>query len=106
MPDTDCIVATVSLWHRGHAAAIAELNRRVNAGEPMVLGAPTLVEAYSVLTRLPPSVRQSGPEAWRVLGDGFVRPAARIVALDAADYADLLRRLAEGGIAGGRVYDA
>ena len=106
LPDTDCIVATIARWHDHHAAAVAELNHRLDSGETMLLAAPTLVEAYSVLTRLPPAVRQSGPEAWRLLDEGFVRRAARVVALDAASYADLLSRLAERGIVGGRVYDA
>jgi predicted nucleic acid-binding protein len=68
LPDTDVIVATVSRWHSHHAAAVTELNRRLDGGEPMLLAAPTLV--------------------------------------DGAGYSELVHRLSERQIVGGRVYDA
>ena len=52
LPDTSCLVAAVCSWHEHHQATSAELSRRVEHGEVLVLAAPALVEAYAVLTRL------------------------------------------------------
>jgi len=59
MPDTNCMVALLLPWHEHHARAKAETERRLDDGEILVLAAHTLVEAYTVLTRLP------APIAWR-----------------------------------------
>ena len=104
LPDTDCIVAAVSQLHAHNARAEAEVNRRLAAGEPMFLAAPTLIEAYSVLTRAPPGLRIAPPAARSLLEEGFVR-RGEIVTLDADGYLGLLRGLVERGVAGGRVYD-
>src|SRR5439155_4456381 len=56
-PDTSCLVAAVCAWHEHHAAAAREIERRLAAGEPMIVAAPALVESYAVLTRLPPPHR-------------------------------------------------
>jgi predicted nucleic acid-binding protein len=104
-PDTSCIVAAVSTWHESHEAAFAEIEKRLRAREPLLLPAPALVEAYAVLTRLPPPYRVSPVDALALLDQGFMR-ASSIVALDAAGYAGLLRQVPSQGIAGGRTYDA
>ena len=56
LPDTSCLVAAVCWWHENHAATAQELARRARPREEMVMAAPALVEAYAVLTRLPPPV--------------------------------------------------
>lgn len=61
------------------------------------------VEAVSVLTRLPGGYAVTVVEAGRGLRAFF--PSAPLV-LDAAQHLRLLDRLAEAGIAGGRIYDA
>ena len=105
LPDTDCIVAAVSERHAHHERAEVEVNRRLAAGEPMFVAAPTLIEAYSVLTRAPPGLRIASPAARSLLEEGFIR-RGEIVTLDSEGYLELLRGLVERGIAGGRVYDA
>lgn len=105
VPDSSCLVAVVSPWHEHHRAASAELGRRLDDGEAMLLAAPALVEAYAVLTRLPPPHRLSPDHAYRLLDANFVQQGT-IVALDGPAYLDLLRRAVEGGVAGGRTYDA
>ncbi len=71
----------------------------------MVMAAPALVEAYAVLTRLPPPYRLSPADTLTLLEANFMS-ASRIVALDGKSYRTLLRRAPDEGIAGGRTYDA
>jgi len=105
LPDTSCIVAAVCSWHEHHDAAQEEIGRRLRQAEPMLVAAPTLVEAYAVLTRLPPPHRLSVEDAFRLIDVGFGQPG-RIIALDGRGYRALLRHAAQGGISGGRTYDA
>jgi predicted nucleic acid-binding protein len=93
-------------WHLHHERAVRAIADRVDQGEDMVVAAPALVEAYSVVTRLPPPHRVVPGAAWRAVRSTFVDPAARIVALDATEYVDLLARLASDEVGGGQAYDA
>jgi len=99
------MVAAVCAWHEHHRAAAAEVNRRLALNEPMVLAAPALVEAYAVLTRLPPPHRLSTTDASAVLDASFLA-AGKVLALDPGSYRRMLRQLAIDGIAGGQAYDA
>jgi predicted nucleic acid-binding protein len=103
--DTSCLVAAVCGWHEHHRQAAAELNRRLAAKEPMIVAAPAVVEAYAVLTRLPPPHRLSAADASAVLEANFLR-RRRLVALDAISYRSLLRDAPRDGITGGLTYDA
>jgi predicted nucleic acid-binding protein len=100
------MIASVSGWHEHHIPAAAETNRRLDAGEPLFVAAPALVEAYAVLTRLPPPYRLPPAEALALLETSFVQTARAVVALDPPSYVALLRRARAEGIAGGRIYDA
>ena len=71
----------------------------------MISATPALIETYSVLTRLPSPYRVPAAFCLAVLERNFIRDAT-VVALAGDAYLDLLRRAAEGGIAGGRIYDA
>ena len=99
------MVAVVCSWHVHHEAAIAEVGQRLRRDEDLVVAAPALVEAYSVLTRLPAPHRLSPAEAWALLEANSVTDA-QLVALEAAAYRRLLARVVADGMAGGRVYDA
>jgi predicted nucleic acid-binding protein len=90
---------------RASRGCAGEINRRLTAKEPMLLAAPALIEAYAVLTRLPPPHRLSAGDALALLEASFISPG-KIVALDAASYRSLVRQAATDGIVGGRVYDA
>lgn len=63
LPDTNCMVAALCDWHVHHERAAGEIRRRLTDGEAMVIAAPTVIETYSVLTRLPPPHRLSPTEA-------------------------------------------
>jgi predicted nucleic acid-binding protein len=104
MPDTSVIVAAICDWHDRYEHARNELERRLDAGERMILAAPTLVESFAVLTRLPPAYRVSAREATVLIETSFLS-GSEIVALSGDDYAQLVRAAPDDGIAGGRVYD-
>ncbi len=103
--DTSCLIALVCGWHEHHAATIAAVEKRLDGGAGLTLAAPALVEAYSVLTRLPAPHRLSTTDALHLLRENFQKHA-RTVALGANDYWSLLRTAPTNGISGGRTYDA
>lgn len=105
LPDTSVIVAAVCAWHEHHAAALGELERRRAAGETLVVAAPTLVEAYAVLTRLPAPYRLSAADSHALITNNFVH-GREIAVLDAAGYTSLLDHALAAGVAGGQTYDA
>ena len=61
--DTSGLVAALCSWHEHHARTVAELEWRASADEQLVLAAHSLVETYSVLTRLPPPGRLRASDA-------------------------------------------
>jgi predicted nucleic acid-binding protein len=98
------MVAAVCSWHEHHAAAAAEIGRRLAHGDRLCCAAHALVEAYAVLTRLPPPHRLSAADAWTLIKANFV-DGATVVTLAADRYADVLERASRLQIAGGRTYD-
>lgn len=106
LPDTSCMVAALCSWHDHFARAARELERRLDAGENMIVACPALVETYAVLTRLPAPHRLSPTDTWTLLESSFVSQAAEMVALTAEAYHDLLHHAHEQRVAGGRTYDA
>ena len=99
------MVAAVCSWHERHAVVAAELERRLAARGRLAIPTHALIEAYAVLTRLPPPHRIAPADAWAVLSANFVEPA-RVIALEGPAHAVLLARLAAAGTGGGRTYDA
>jgi predicted nucleic acid-binding protein len=105
LPDTSCMIAAVCSWHEHHDQAASEIERRLARREKMIVAAPALVEAYAVLTRLPPPHRISPENALTLLENNFIKPA-RVVALNAKAYEFLLQLASKTGVAGGRIYDS
>jgi predicted nucleic acid-binding protein len=103
--DSSGMVAAVCSWHERHAAVAAEIERRLTARGRLAIPAHALVEAYAVLTRLPPPHRLAPADAWALLSANFVEPAT-VVALEGPAHTVLLARLAAAGTGGGRTYDA
>lgn len=100
------MVAAVSSWHQHHPTAAHEIEQRLTRGEGVVIAAPALVEAYSVLTRMPHPNRLSPQAALTVLRESFVNRAEAIAALDSNEYLRLILGAPERQIAGGSTYDA
>ena len=70
----------------------------------MSVAGQALIEAYSVLTRLPSHHRLSPSDAAALLGANFLGEA--VVSLDAAAYREIVSRLSAEGVRGGQAYDA
>ncbi len=102
--DTSCLVAAVCAWHRHHDATRREIERREDDGEKLVLSAHSLLEAFSVLTRLPGPHRLRPDDALALIEANWRQ--TRLVALAGPDYRATLRRCRDVGIGGGAVYDA
>lgn len=98
------MIAALVDWHEHHDGAAREISSRLDAGQRLVVAAPALVEAYAVLTRLPPPNRLAPPDALALLEANFFEHP--LVALDGASYRTLLGTAPARAVAGGRTYDA
>jgi PIN domain len=90
------VIAALSAWHERHDAAAEALAAVV------ALPAHVLVEAYSVLTRLPGGLAVGPVLASATLTRRFPGAPLR---LDEAARGDLLARLGAAGVVGGASYD-
>jgi predicted nucleic acid-binding protein len=95
--DTSVAIAAFATWHEGHRRA-----RKAMGREPRV-PAQVALEAYSVLTRLPPPHRAEPALVYRFLAEQFPAP---VLTLSARGHRDVLARLAGAALGGGSVYDA
>jgi len=100
--DTSVVVAALLGWHEHHKAARSALDRVLISGR-LILPAPTLMESYSVMTRLPSPHRIAVSDAVALLEETFQH--VPVIALAADEHWSLLRRLEEKRISGGRAYD-
>jgi predicted nucleic acid-binding protein len=95
--DTSVVVAAFASWHEGHDGARAAIIERPR------LPVHVALEAYSVLTRLPPPHRAPAGIA---LGFLEARFPEVWLALPAAEHTGLLKEASQKGIVGGALYDA
>ena len=103
--DTSVIVPAHLSWHEHHGAALPVLRDALTGDPPAILPVPALVEAYAVLTRLPPPWRLRAGDAHRLLAESF-RGKTRIVGLDGDEAWQLLDEALAGEVSGGATYDA
>lgn len=95
--DTSVAVCLLVQTHAAHAAV-----SHWAAGRELVLSGHAAIETYTVLTRLPGDLRTAPTDASRVIEASF----ADIVTLSDPATHNVVRRLAQAGIAGGAAYDA
>lgn len=103
--DTSCIIAVLCTWHEHHDRATRAIEQRLDEGGTLVVAAPGLIEAYAVLTRLPPPHRLSPSNSEALLTANFMNDAIELMALGTDEYDRLLRDAPRRGIAGGAIYD-
>jgi len=103
--DTSVIVPALLSWHEHHPAALPVVQEALGADEPLILPLPALVEAFAVMTRLPPPWRLRADDAHRLLRASF-RGHCRVVGLDGDEAWALLEGALSAGISDGAVYDA
>jgi hypothetical protein len=100
--DSNYLICVLQSWNTHHATTIADLERRLDRGYEFHLIPHTLLESYSVMTRMP---------------DPFRKPPATVLGLLRKNFAEfpllpspgnpwqLLDGLAERGLGGGQTYD-
>lgn len=99
--DTSCMIAAVCTWHEHREAAASEIELRLSRGETMCVAAPTLVETYAVLTRLPAPYRLTLSDALALVEANFIHTRV-ITALDEQGYTNLLYHCRNNDIRGGQ----
>ena len=97
--DTSVVVAALAGWHEAHDVAWAA----VAAAGRVRLPAHCLLEAYSVLTRLPPPHRMDPRSVRHLLLASFGEAP---LTLGGEAHAALLDELVDAGVSGGATYDA
>jgi predicted nucleic acid-binding protein len=103
--DTSVVVAALLAAHEHHEAARRTVDDALAHPSGAILPAPVLIEAYAVLTRLPPPWRLRADVAERLLRDTFDGHAAVVSLPDDAAWS-LLRNLARRRLVGGIAHDA
>ena len=98
------MVAALCAWHEHHTRALAELDRRIDAGEHLVVAGPAVVETYAVLTRLPAPYRLSARDAQALIRASFL-DGTDIVVLHGGGYRGLLDRALALDVSGATAYD-
>ncbi|HSR69814.1 MAG TPA: PIN domain-containing protein [Acidobacteriota bacterium] len=102
--DTSVIIAALQTWHEDHDAASSSLNKLL-ASDSAVLPSRVLVEAFSVMTRMPTPHRLSPQDAFTLLKSTF-EGVTPLVQLSSEAYWEFLDVLTREGITGGAVYDS
>ncbi len=95
--DTSVAVAFLDAAHSAHDRCVKELS-----GKRLALAGHAAFETFSVLTRMPGSLRVPPADAFEALSDAFPEPCW----LNAKQQRSLLERLGTAGMVGGMVYDA
>lgn len=95
--DSSVAVASFAPWHPHHATARRAL------GEGARIVGHAILETYSVLTRLPNTLRAPAPVVGDFLARRFPEP---FLVLDAEALRRFQDRLPARGVEGGAVYDA
>jgi predicted nucleic acid-binding protein len=102
--DTNVVIAGLLSWHEHHEAAVAQLIALLESRSAIILPLQALVEAYSVMTRLPPPHRLSSQDAVEAL-EGSLRGRVTLVGLDGDEGWGLIADLGRRSIAGGTAHD-
>jgi predicted nucleic acid-binding protein len=108
--DSSILVAGLLPWHENYEGARRVLRTFLGKGEDPeeerpILPAHALLEAYSVMTRMPAPFRVPPAQAFDLL-ESLVRNKAAVVQLSSKDAWSLLERLPKNDVTGGSVYDA
>ena len=101
--DTNVLIAAACPWHVHHQSSRSAIDRRRGTGEELVVGAHSLVEMYSVLTRIP-EWRMRPKDAAALIRANF--GDVPIVQLPVREVWKSLEEAPQHGVQGGRIHDA
>lgn len=103
--DTSIIVAGLLSWHEHHRPAAAALGAALESAAPALVPIPALIEAWSVMTRLPAPYRVTHDVAGELLTLSL-RDRCRLVGLREDETWRLVARLQHEGWTGKIAFDA
>lgn len=102
--DTSVLVAALASWHESHDRCRLALSRLLSGETTTLVPDHALVEAYSVLTRLPVSYRMSPDDALDLLR-GALASRVKVVSERSTRTWALLSNAASIRTAGGAIHD-
>lgn len=103
--DTSVMIAAFVESHPHHTKALSWLKRAIEKDFKWVVSAHSLLECYSVLTKLPLTPKIT-PSIAKLLIEENITNNAQIISLTQTDYLKLITKVAHLGLSGGIVYDA
>jgi predicted nucleic acid-binding protein len=103
--DSSYLIALLCDWHARHHRTLGSYQHWRDGNAQIVLPVHTILECYSVLTRIPAPHRLSPDVARQVIEESFARTAL-VVGVKAGGVWGRIENLARLGIGGGQVYDA
>jgi predicted nucleic acid-binding protein len=103
--DTSCLVPLMSSWHRHHEPTIQCLEDFKRRKCRLIVATHAVLECFSVLTRLPDSLRIAPREAYQHMQENLAANFG-IVAVDADACWLTMDEISTRGLRGGLIYDA
>lgn len=102
--DTNVLVAACLVDHEHHARALPLMQMVHDRRMEGCVSGHSLLEAHSILTRLPRSPRISAAQASVLIAENVVQHFS-VITLTGKEYSELSLKLGKEGIMGGRSYD-
>ncbi|MCD4669588.1 MAG: PIN domain-containing protein [Actinomycetia bacterium] len=102
--DTNVIVAAFINSHPEHKRSLPWLQKAVKKKIEGLISVHSLIEVYSVITRLPLSPRISTDIALKLIKENILN-SFKLITYSSKDYIDLLASLEKNSISGGASYD-
>jgi predicted nucleic acid-binding protein len=102
--DTNVIVAAFINSHPEHKRSLPWLQKAVRKQIEGLVSVHSLIEVYSVITRLPLSPRISTDLALKLIKENILN-SFKLITYSSKDYIDLLASLEKNNISGGASYD-
>jgi predicted nucleic acid-binding protein len=102
--DATVVVAATLTWHEAHARSVRAIEAAHGDSSRTIVPRPALVQAYSVMTRLPRGYRVAPERAVELL-EGLVLRREDPRTSRQPDAGRLLRAAAAAGVAGGAIHD-
>ncbi len=102
--DTNVIVAAFINSHPEHRRSLPWLQKAVKKKIEGLVSVHSLIEVYSVITRLPLSPKISTDLALKLIKENILN-SFKLITYSSEDYIDLLASLEKNNISGGASYD-
>jgi predicted nucleic acid-binding protein len=102
--DTSILIAAFCSWHQAHRPSLNHWLGMLDSDEDVLVAAHSLVECYSVLTRLPTPHRLSCSASFQLVQANLAE--RNLVSLAPEQYLETLADCERQQVGGGTVYDA